>query len=735
MSRAVERVVVSPLQFMDFHSLFWADDPAMHAAYSDGGTVGTWYNMTGEQDATEATNKPTWNQHDGNLGNRAAVSFDGTNDKLVSAAFTSNPSGDVTVVAVANVFDNGGTDRMWFDGIASGNRMVMHNRMSTGDFRIFQGTAVITDTSWLAGQPYLFQGLFAGDTTSELWLSGTSGGTGDIGSHTLTGITLGCDWNSANFAQFDVALVGVIEGDATTLDGWDELLMWLANYYALDALPQYTAARAAALAPAISSPDHISGLTVWFDSNDASTFDAASVSTWTNKADDVNWDKNGSALTYPHSTQINGLDVIDFNASNQSFDPPSDTDYWGSAGEWTVCASIQLDSAAAAQTIFSGDQGSNRIMYLDVNASGAVVAAHLNEAGSAFESTAGSLSTGTPHIVSGTFDGTTITAYADGVPDASPATLTGTSADFVSEPTTRAKVGQRRTTNWYGGQLGEVICYNRALSTAERLSVEGYLARKWKGGGSYTAGVGGQYGQAYRTHPIDMLSPHSYFWADGRAFQASNPTDGGTVGTWHNETGESDATQTTEADKPIYRASEPSFGGRAAIDFDGTNHYLATAAFSSNPDYTNDVSMVCIASVDVLPTTAANDILVDGIGASNRNALFVYHISDKWGIYSGTAENFGTTTVATGTGYLVRGLFNNSTGAETLAVDETVENSATNAGSQTLTGLTFGHQYTTTAGEFNGKIALVMIVEGDVSTHPAWPAFLEWARGYYRLPV
>ncbi len=42
-------------------------------------------------------------------------------------------------------------------------------------------------------------------------------------------------------------------------------------------------------------------------------------------------------------------------------------------------------------------------------------------------------------------------------------------------------IGKRSdfTTNYFDGDLAELIVYNRAISSSERKSVEEYLSRKW----------------------------------------------------------------------------------------------------------------------------------------------------------------------------------------------------------------------------------------------------------------
>lgn len=72
---------------------------------------------------------------------------------------------------------------------------------------------------------------------------------------------------------------------------------------------------------------------------------------------------------------------------------------------------------------------------------------------------------------------------------------------------------------------------------------------------------------------------HAAFWADDPGW--APPTDGGAVSQWDDASGNaSHASQATVAKQPTFRASVAAFGGRSAIEFDGSDDSLA-ATFSS----------------------------------------------------------------------------------------------------------------------------------------------------------
>lgn len=131
--------------------------------------------------------------------------------------------------------------------------------------------------------------------------------------------------------------------------------------------------------------------------------------------------------------------------------------------------------------------------------------------------------------------------------------------------------------------------------------------------------------------PETDIAWHSLFWAEGTAFTALGLSDTDQVSTWPNETGESDATQATSANKPTYDASHADFNNQPVIDFTpgSSGQFLQTAAFSANPDYTDGVSIVIIVQLDA---TNNERYFLDGITSSQH---VLRCIGGKWGLYAG----------------------------------------------------------------------------------------------------
>lgn len=227
--------------------------------------------------------------------------------------------------------------------------------------------------------------------------------------------------------------------------------------------------------------------------------------------------------------------------------------------------------------------------------------------------------------------------------------------------------------------------------------------------------------------PESDIDWHTLFWAEGTDFVAEAYSDTDSVGTWPNETGESDATEATN--QPVYDDSLAALNNQPAVTFGGSTLVkLQTSAFSSNPDYTAGVSIIAI--VDKTGTGQYNGIC-DGIGTSNRNLIYSGVSELRPQIFAGSAVTAG----ADGwTGqFLVRGFFDGSTGTDTLHLNETVRCSGS-AGAHTLTGVRIGN-IIAGAQSLKGSMALFGIYEGDITADGSWSDFTDWAEDHYGLTI
>ncbi len=200
-------------------SYFWlGDDAAL-------GTVTTWTDRLQSLDlSATGTQKPTAAE-DAAFNNKVALDFDGSNDRMFTGAFTAVPHpGEMFVVAQA---DEVPAQSMLVDGLGEPNRMVIWKTSSL--WRLYSGatlsSATAPDTS-----VHVHRALF-NTTTSEQWLDGVSIKTGNAGSQSLTGVTVGNENSGAS--PFNGRIAAVIFAPASLGGDGATIVSKLQTYYGL----------------------------------------------------------------------------------------------------------------------------------------------------------------------------------------------------------------------------------------------------------------------------------------------------------------------------------------------------------------------------------------------------------------------------------------------------------------------------------------------------------------------
>lgn len=235
--QAAPAAAFNPQTDITWHSLFWAEGSAFQAlGLSDTDLVTTWPNETGESDATYdslLTHRPTYEASVTALGSQPAVTFDGVNDSLKSAAFSSNPATPYSVVVIGIRTATGGPG-YFTDGITSSARNIVASNGSNWGF--YAGTAWIDFAVAHGTAAHLWTvTAIDGSTGSEKgYLDGTLKVTSNAGSHVLTGITLGAKYNiSANRLTGSIAFAGIYEGDFAADSNYAAFKTWVASHYGI----------------------------------------------------------------------------------------------------------------------------------------------------------------------------------------------------------------------------------------------------------------------------------------------------------------------------------------------------------------------------------------------------------------------------------------------------------------------------------------------------------------------
>lgn len=210
-------------------------------------------------------------------------------------------------------------------------------------------------------------------------------------------------------------------------------------------------------------------------------------------------------------------------------------------------------------------------------------------------------------------------------------------------------------------------------------------------------------GRRMRQHLTEQFSPTSitglHSWYEAGSL---NLADGTAVSSWTDISGNGhDAVQATGSKQPIYKVNIA--GGRPVIRFDGSDDFLATAAYGADLAQPNTIIVVVRHA-----TITATRFVFDGQGSTKRHAMYHDNAATNFRIYAG-----GTATSQTrDTNWNVRtGLYN---GASSLA-SKNGSTTAASVGTQAIAGLNIGAEYDN-IGTLDGDIAELLVYHAALST-------------------
>lgn len=324
------------------------------------------------------------------------------------------------------------------------------------------------------------------------------------------------------------------------------------------------------------------GVQLWLDADDSSSLftntncssggspgDGASIACWADKSRNGNNMISGSNPTYSLAS-INGKNSVFFNSSNSFL---SSTHVNGFASENSSTAFFVARTAGAvsadATLLEGGDADSSSGMCY--TAMGQLGFLHRSPWGSSggdnAYSTANSLSYNNTFLVSAIRDGSagTQTAWTNGT---SGSVLTSLAAPAQPAGTmifTLGRDGSKANGAGYNlnGNIGEVILYNRALSSTERVSIENYLKSKWSINSlPYTGNL---------KLWLDGADLDSMF-ANSDCSTDPNPASGVSVACWKDKSG--NGSNATMGYSPIVQYN--ALNGRPVLRFGGNNYLTGT---------------------------------------------------------------------------------------------------------------------------------------------------------------
>jgi len=220
------------------------------------------------------------------------------------------------------------------------------------------------------------------------------------------------------------------------------------------------------------NPGLISNLQNWYDSSDLSTITSSlgKVSKWSDKSGNLRHaTQNNSALQpITNSTQINGLNVIDFDG----FDDKLDFDNTSIANsEYTILVVTVANSTVTNNWILGGTTALvNQNFHIGHRTNTTVALGHY---GNDLDATVASGYSTSPRYLTFKLDSIGKSIRGNGVAIGS----NTNNAQLINN--NNSSIGKILNLTSYDGSIGEIIIYNKSLSIDEVNLVEQYLAEKW----------------------------------------------------------------------------------------------------------------------------------------------------------------------------------------------------------------------------------------------------------------
>lgn len=228
-------------------------------------------------------------------------------------------------------------------------------------------------------------------------------------------------------------------------------------------------------------PKSISGLVMWLDANDAATVTLASgaVSAWNDKSGSGINASQSVANNRPTPTTVNGRTAILFDGVNDGLDF---TGVSRTEETWIIAAAQTADQSGQRTILSDGTDGNgisftrSSVRLLEVTFGGFTEgvdrlrvqysASAATPVGPAVLSTTRSVALGGFVYIDGTQRTGAVTPFA--------------SSFSTAKADTMSRIGYTSSTALqFQGWIGEILCWNRAISDADRLKVERWLGKRW----------------------------------------------------------------------------------------------------------------------------------------------------------------------------------------------------------------------------------------------------------------
>jgi len=232
-------------------------------------------------------------------------------------------------------------------------------------------------------------------------------------------------------------------------------------------------------ASGLTNPNTIAGLDAWFDTLTASSYTEASgqISEWRSRVGSIAVEQttaNNRPTLFESSgnvqgatrSEINGRQAFYFDGSNDRL--ISTTSLSGT--QWTAFAACRPQDLTGERGVITRDNFPTRgPQYLRHNAGVAQAVGN----GGGFTASAGTVTNNTAVILHAVQTATTMQVFVNNVGGTAVAGTQNSSSTVLM-------VGTSFTTlAFWLGSIGEILLYQRALTTGEQLAVYQYLRKRW----------------------------------------------------------------------------------------------------------------------------------------------------------------------------------------------------------------------------------------------------------------
>ena len=527
-------------------------------------------------------------------------------------------------------------------------------------------------------------------------------------------------------------------------------------------------------------PQRSSNMLLWLRSDANVQTSAGSVSTWVDQSGNgINATSSGSNPTFPATSPINGLPVVNFNSSSLQYLNlgAGFSDFSQGYTSFVVvnCPSTPQGGSIRIVNLASSTTTANGLNIIEPSTTTGALQVYAAGGGTPTGAST-SLSTGT-HLLAFSQSGTTATGYTDGVAGTPNTSMIAISSNARTQ-NFLAKYGGDTTHN-FNGNLAEVLIFNTQLSATQIQGVQNYLAAKW--GVSYSLtppAMTPQYAVATTAQSVTLTPPPgavAYYSINGGSYQiytqpftitAAQMVSGkatittysvepglansstvtgaiqidpnaapllqsslqawyradlgaptsGNVATWYDVSGKGmNATQATSTKQPTITTGPNSL---PALNFDGANDSLGVGASTGFSDLTHGCSMFIVTN----PATEASGnyrMLWLGVTGTTSDQVTLDQTSTTgWRglVYNGAASSTVSATNLSQTYQILSSVYD---GVSTSTLYRNSVQAAQNTAMQTTQNVsriaTLGAYNNGTTAWFQGGIAEIVILNSAVT--------------------